>query len=422
MHFDKKWFIILVSVLRLMFCGPVAVWAGGPVGSSFVIGDQPVDTVCPAAAHNAIWAEYFVVWQNDRPAHDDIYGQLLTRDGKLSGSWRAVSAGAGVERRYPDVTHNLNFNEYLVVWEQTDSTTGVSIIRGQRIRDNGERVGGEIVISDPGPRLAYRPKVAHAFSAGAYLVVWENHTLGGVASDIVGQLVSGDGSLLGGNFPVALGTWSYNMKQPDLAYNRARNEFLVVWQKEEKSTGRNDIHGRRVTGGGVPLLPESIEIARYPKSSTEPAVAAIPKPAGWGRYLVVWELRQGPSNRDIMARVVNGDGTMAPGAFVINDLGADEFHPAVAGDEQAGRFLVAWVLSTQSLFLSHAREVTLEGELVGEPPVLADIFAHRPAVSDGTGGDFLVVLDGQTFSSNLDIHGQLWGNRAYLPILPRGFR
>lgn len=419
MHINRRWCVILVSVLVLLVCGPTAVHAGGPVGSSFVIGDQPVDTVYPAVAHNAIWADYFVVWQNDRPGNDDIYGQLLARDGKLSGGWRAVAAGAGVERRYPDVTHNLNFNEFLVVWEQTDSSTGIPSIRGQRIQDNGQRVGGEIVISSAGPRMAYQPKVAHAFSAGAYLVVWENYTLGGVSSDIAGQLVSGDGSLLGSNFTIAPGTWSFNMKQPDLAYNRARNEFLVVWQQEEKSTGRIDVHGRRITGGGLPLFPASMEIARYLKSSTEPAVAAIPKPSGSGRYLVAWELRQGPNNRDIMARVVNGDGTMAPGGFVINDLGADEFQPAVAGNEQAGRFLAAWVVSSQSLFLGHAREITLDGELVGEPPVLADVFAQHPAVSDGTGGDFLAVFDGQTFSSNLDIHGRLWGNRVYLPLARR---
>ena len=94
------------------------VLAGGePIENAFVVADQSVDTVHPAVAHNAIFDEYLVAWYNDRPGYDDIYAQLLDGNGSKIGGWRSIAAGTGAERRFPDVDHSLNFNEFLVVWE-----------------------------------------------------------------------------------------------------------------------------------------------------------------------------------------------------------------------------------------------------------------------------------------------------------------
>ena len=97
----------------------------------------------------------------------------------------------------------------------------------------------------------------------------------------------------------------------------------------------------------------------------------------------------------------------------------DEFAPAVAGNEQSQRFLVTWITAEQSLFISHAREVTTEGDMAPVAPLEPEVFADHPAVSSGPLADFLTVLDGQTLSSNLDIHGVLWGERVYLPLVIR---
>lgn len=415
-------FVSAAVILALCFVSPRTALAGGPIGGPFVIGDQPVDTVYPAVARSSIFDDYLVVWHRDYPSNPDVYGQLVTQDGRLSGNRWAIAAGLGTaQRRYPDVTFNPNWNEYLVVWEQQDPNSGATSIRGRRVQSTGEPVGTEIVISGPGPKLVSRPKVAHAFTSGTYLVVWENHTQGNVSNDVVGQLVSNNGSLMGANITIAQGTWAASMERPDLAYNRTLNEFLVVWQQEDQGTGRYDVYGRKVTGGGVLLFPDSIEISRYSVASTAPAVAAIPKPVGQGRYLVAWELQYTPSNKHIMARVVHGDGSMVTPGFYVAAAPVDEFHPAVAGNERTKRFLVSWTTADMSLFLCHARELTLEGELVSGDPVLAEVFADHSAVADGLLGDFLVVFDGQTHVGNLDIHGRLWGNRAYLPLQSRWF-
>jgi hypothetical protein len=413
-------FVSAAVIVALCLASPRTALAGGPVGTPFVIGDQPVDAVYPAVAHSSIFDDYLVVWHRDHPGNDDdVYGQLVNPDGSLSGGRWAIAAGLGpAQRRHPDVTFNPNWNEYLVVWEQHDPNSGATSIRGRRVQSTGEPVGAEILISGPGPRSVSRPQVAHAFTSGTYLVVWENHTQGSVSNDVVGQVVGNDGSLMGANMTIAQGSWTASMERPDLAYNRTLNEFLVVWQ-QDNGAGRYDVYGRKVTGGGVLLFPESVEIARYTVSSTAPAVAAIPKPIGQGRYLVAWELQYTLGNKQIMARVVHGDGSMVTPGFYVAAAPVDEFHPAVAGNEHGKRFLVSWTTADMSLLLCHARELTLQGEPASGDPVLAEVFADHSAVADGPLSDFLVVFDGQTLVGNVDIHGRLWGNHVYLPLLQR---
>jgi hypothetical protein len=419
----RRYLALCLAVLALLLAWPGAALAGGPIGSAFVIGDRPapVDAVHPSLAHNSIFGDYLVVWQNDRPGFDDIYGQRVSGDSRLVGGWRAIAAGAGAERRTPDVAHNLNFNEYLVVWEHTDSATGALSIRGQRVDSNGSRVGKEFTISGPGPKTVRRPRVAHAFQAGLYLVVWEQNVQGSPASDIAGQMVVGDGTLWGAPFVIAQGTWQHTMGQPDLAYNRARNEFLVTWNEEENNPSRHtNIRARRITGNGTPLQPPALQVTNYVQDSTNPAVAAIPEPPGKGGYLVAWELHASPGNRHVYARLIDGEGGMTIPVLDVAWSPRDEFAPAVAGNEQSQRFLVTWITAEQSLFLGHAREATMAGDMAPPAPLALGVFADHPAASSGPLASFLVAFDGQTLASNLDVHGVLWGERVYVPLVLHG--
>ncbi|MCK4724244.1 MAG: hypothetical protein KAT29_00505, partial [Anaerolineales bacterium] len=291
--------------------------SGAPIGGwPFTIADQPVDTVYPALAFNNIdiFAQYMAVWQNDRPGYDDIYGQLISKSGELIGGWRSIAAGQDAERRYPDVAYNPNFNEYLVVWEHENSSTGALSIRGQRISMNGDKEGIEIEISGPGPSSGFKPVVAHAFSAGIYLVVWENHTQGGLSNDIRAQLVSNTGALIGVNFDVATGTTQYSHELPDVAYNRRMNEYLVVWQRFDKNAnagaGIYDIYAQVVRPDRS--FGSTLQITYYTKSCTAPAVAAHPTATDKGQYLLVWQQHYSADDREIMGRFVYGDGNAAP--------------------------------------------------------------------------------------------------------------
>jgi len=401
--------------------------SGVPIGGwPFMIADQPVDTIYPALAFNNIdiFEQYMAVWQNDRPGYDDIYGQLISKSGELIGGWRAIAAGQDAERRYPDIAYNPNFNEYLVVWEHEDSSTGAFSIRGQRISMNGDKEGVEIEISESVLRSGFKPVVVHAFSAGIYLVVWENHTQGGLSNDIRAQLVSNTGALLGGNFDIATGTTQYSQELPDVAYNRRMNEYLVVWQRFDKNAnagaGIYDIYAQVVRPDNS--FGKTIQIAYYTASCTAPAVATHPTATEKGQYLVVWQQNYTADNRDIMERFVFGDGNAAPADFYISRQNTDEVEPAVAGSESGERFLVNWTnYSSPPVVVSYVRgrEISPTGSM-GQRQSLLGLGTKRSALAAGPGGDFKVAFDDVFLNTgNRDLLGQLWGNRIYLPALFR---
>jgi hypothetical protein len=417
MNIRRAWsatlFVGVVVVVALL---PTLVMAGNPVGLPILVGDEEVDAVSPAVAYNTIWEEYLVVWYNDRLGNDDVYGQLVSRHGALIGGHRAIAA-IGAERRYPDVIYNPNWNEYLVVWEHFDPGTGYFSIRGTRVASDGTATGGEIIISEPGPRLAFKPKVAHSFTSGYYLVVWQNHTVANIADDIHGQWVSNTGALSGGNFTIAQGTWQTSYELPDLAYNRRSNEFLVAWQQRDSGSGRYDVYARIVRPDGT-MAPSAIEIDQSGTDCLKPAVGAIPTATAAGQYLVVWENQFQPSDHDILARIVWGNGSPAAGVYYVSASIDQQIQPAVAGNERSKTYLISW---TEDLGWSniHALELSSTGVSLGGQHVLAGVYAGRSAVSDGPIGGFLVAYDDQPSTPNRDTWGYLWGNRVYVPIVRR---
>jgi hypothetical protein len=410
---------LLASVVLLTSHGLEVAYAGQPVGSTIFIYTDTTDNadqVHSAVAYNSAWEEYLVVWWNDRPGRDDIYGQRVSRDGMPIGHWFPVFDNPGPEMRYPDVAYNIERNEYLVVWEQEDGT--LPNIRGRVLSAEGDRLGKELVLgSGSGLRSRSRPAVAYASTSDRYLVVWTSHVLGSVSNDIEGQSLLGSGEPTGGNFLIAEGTWQATPEQPDLAYNRSRNEYLVAWQQMSVDY---DIYGRRVQGSGAPMGPGPFVISAQSGDDTAPAVAAIPTIPNEGQYLVVWASPWSPANVDIYGRRIRGDGSSEGPILWIAPVGGNAANPAVAGSEGAGQYLVAWnevIFPPDPYSGVRARALTLQGELLGEGAWLWWFYSDHPAVASGPLGDFLVTFD--ALEVDRGIYGQLWGNRSYLPLMVR---
>jgi hypothetical protein len=397
-----------------------SVAGGGPVGNVFTVTTENLREVNPAVAYNPDREEYLVVWYNDRSGNDDIRAQRISKNGELVGGAFYV-AGGSVERRHPDVAYNRQNQEYLVIWEE--HTTAVNIV-GQRVPETGGTQGGEIDITNhAGPAEARTPKVAYASTDGKWLVVWSFSPWGNDWS-IRGVNVEDDGSVAN-DFSVSHDPGGQAREVPDLAYNRARNEFLVAWQQWAGSD--YNIHARRVTGGGNPLQPTSIEISPIMGYDYKhPAVVAIPTIGSEGQYLVVYEDHS--VGKNISARLVDGSGTPDfSGSFTVNSLytaGDDSTAPDVAGADSAGHYLVVWEQEYSSGMLLfdgvYAREVSAGGDPAGDRETDAGgIYAEYPVVTDGPLGDFLIVFDDPTLIGDHNIYGRLWGNRLYLPLVMR---
>ena len=352
--------------LVLLLAIPINTDAGNPIDGLLTISADPEQEVYPAVAYNSQRQEYLVVWYNDRAGCDDIRAQRVSRNGALVSNPFYVSNGCPANRLYPDVTYNSTQNEYLVVWEHDDGTR--PNIHGWRVSATGQLQGGEITLgTGTALKSRYAPAVAYAYSSDKYLVVWKSFVQGNIANDIEGQALSSSGGLDGSNFLIAQGSWSEDHEQPDLAYNRAHNEFLTAWRRQNKTTGVYDIYGRRVKmAGGVAPMGSAFPIASQSGSVlgtvSHPAVAAIPKPPGVGQYLVVWERLFAPGDTDILGQRVDGDENLQ-GTFVdVTSLGSeDTFNPAVADNEAAERYLVAWTLPAGAVTGIKGRTVSTAG-------------------------------------------------------------
>jgi hypothetical protein len=114
----------------------------------------------------------------------------------------------------PAAVYNSTNNEYLVVWQADDNSGGVVDndieIFGQRLSATGVEIGtNDFRISQAGPDgegslfFATRPDVTYNSATNEYLVVWEADLFGGGAgsneNEITGQRLSATGTEIGTN-------------------------------------------------------------------------------------------------------------------------------------------------------------------------------------------------------------------------------
>jgi hypothetical protein len=267
-------------------------------------------------------------------------------------------------------------------------------------------------LSTPGP-----PAVACVTTSDRYFVVWAEAFHPTVTTDVVGQLLWTTLATDGGLQTISADPGGDPRRNPDVAYNRSRNEFLVAWEQE--SGGQWDVFARRVTGSGVPLFPAPITIDSSANDQRNPAVAAIPTAPNYGSYLVVYDREFSSSERDIYARKVNGDGTTGL-ITPISIPHEDEYAPVIAGDETSQRYLAAWrredYASPQSWDGMVAWQLDLGGSQIGHSHVIGGLDAEHVSVAAGSVGDYLMVYDDPLAASRA-IVGALLGKRAYLPAM-----
>ena len=133
----------------------------------------------------------------------------------------------------------------------------------------GSPVDGSFVISAGSEQEVY-PTVAYNSQRQEYLVVWYNDRPG--CDDIRAQRVSSGGALVGGPFYIAAGCPA-DRHYPDVAYNSAHDQYMVVWEQYEAANGYS-IKARRVSGTGQILmrriLPSAIRALTSIRRSSQP--------------------------------------------------------------------------------------------------------------------------------------------------------
>jgi len=391
-----------------------------PILGSFInIWDaDTVDNLEPAVAYNTNHDEYLVVWSNDRGGTWDIYAQRVGGDGALLSHF-TVFRDVGCKDWQPDVAYNPDQDEYLIVYTYEVSSSDYDIW-ARLVKWNGADLGdaryAEFPINQDSDKQ-WNPAVAYSNQSNEYLVVYENWWAGGTR-DIDARRVDSDGNALGQASGVNIATGAGQVRTfPDVAYNEARNEYLIVYNYTSGTYG--DILGKVASANLGTLSGEkSICVDSYDQDF--PAVAAGPD-----EYLVVWEDGDwGTNDYDIYARRVGGDGTPQddPGGFEIDGLGDGNLHvdPAVAYGAAYG-YLVAW------RYYEGGSDQNVYGRYVvpGKDKASGNEFAidsgsssqATPAVACNPFGTCLAVEEDNWPGGDYEIRGRfVTPNQVYLPL------
>ncbi len=219
--------------------------SGVLAGINFPISTAPDNQRFPKVAYDSLDNSYLIVWEDFRTGlvNIEIYGQRVSISGALVGSEIPISTSSESQTR-PAIAYDSANNEYLVVWYDYRSGNEYDIY-GQRVSSGGVLAGINFPISTASG-TQYGPAVGYNSTNDEYLVVWGDGRNGG-GLDSYGQRVSSGGVLVGSEIPISTAP-NYQENQA-VIYNSASGEYLVVWED-----GRNfndfDIYGQMMLGNG----------------------------------------------------------------------------------------------------------------------------------------------------------------------------
>jgi hypothetical protein len=327
-----------------------------PLPSMYLLGSEvqistpsiPIDANRhqPAVAYNYLHREFLVVWQNEWSGSWDIYAQRVSLAGQKVGSWFCITTGAE-DRIQPAVAYNATNDEYLIVWMK-EASSNVYEIWGRAIAWNNSSQKAEKQIITYPNRSFYGPRVAWNSFRNEYMVVWNafDTTTGfppGIPVDIAGARVSGNWSTI---YTSNILTSDSGPHQVDITYNVAMNEYFVAFVVvHTMATSGNDIYGLRVNGvTGTPVNPPG-PIVIYEddfdggrKHQNHPAVATNEQ----NKYMVVWEHEYDATDHDIYGREYNVNGTPVGSYFTISSWTEDDTVPALAAYGATNEWMAVW--------------------------------------------------------------------------------
>ncbi|MBN1361255.1 MAG: hypothetical protein JW993_11710 [Sedimentisphaerales bacterium] len=347
----------------------------------------------PRAAFNTTDGLYLTVHEYHYGAADwDIDGRVVDANGLAPNEAFGIAWNGSIVQQEPDIAYNPVANEFLVVYA---------------LAPDNWKISACIVAGDgtPGPFIPiatsvyreYHPSVACDPTTGEYLVVYEReYQLDSVEwREVWAQRVLQTGTLIADPYRISYpGTDSR-----DCAVACAGGQYMVVWT-EQQARGKGRILGRMIQFGYPSKTTFTLAQAR---DSVRPQIAYNPARA---EYLVVYQTRTGMgAHWSIEGVRINTVGEIKDATLIASPVEAHCTAPDVACTPADGRYVVTWIQSTSespSLLPSHqimALGIDGGGLPVGEPLPVSEpgmLGVPAPAIAAGSCGRALIVWDEQS--------------------------
>lgn len=363
------------------------------------------------------------VWEDKRTGTADIYAQRIDVNG--DALWTvdgvAVCTATGAQGLYHSSTGTTGFTPIVadgeggvwIVWQDERAfSTRQRDIYVQHLDADGTRrfaVNGIPVAARAG--MEDQPTLV-SDGAGGVIVVWQDRTVDPIFTDLHGQRIAPDGTLLwNGGEPRPLVVLAWDQDGPALCADGAGGAFLA-WSDARDDVG--DVYAQRVDAMGNGLWGVN-GIAVAVQEDGQDAITM--QLASDGEPVLAWVDRR-TGTPDIYAQKLNA-ATGAPrwtaGGRAVCTAAESQYRPALAPDGAGGAY-VAWfdyrVASGPPWDLNIYAQRVLAGGTVAwiangvavctAPDAQRDV----DVVSDGDGGLFLAWEDNRNGTGREDIYAQ----------------
>jgi hypothetical protein len=166
-------------------------------------------------------AGYVVAWSDAYyTGYYWLVASYVDTTGAVLDTVRRIGAQTMRSELRPDIA--FDGERCLVVWYNPDEPYGVC---GRYLNSNGQPE--DTIITVATTQAAFNVDPSTTFAPGKYLVVWADKRPGYSDLDILGQLVSPDGYLIGSTICIATGPT--NQMYPKVCFDG--NKFLAVWRE-----------------------------------------------------------------------------------------------------------------------------------------------------------------------------------------------
>jgi hypothetical protein len=373
----------------VLAAGSAGVDALDVVGEPIAVWDDDEENFPADVVHNPTHDEYLVLFCTHRGASIDIYARRVAGDGTVL-SWFAVAAGAGEEHLDARAAYSAAHDEYLVVWTRQQDTGTKDDVLARTVSWNGGLLGPVFTVVG-GADHQRAPDVAYNPANDEYLVVYHNQWAGGFEDVAAQRIRASDLAFLSW---ANIATGSGNRHYPRVAYSSAQNSYLIAYTLDQ-----NGVYAKLASSdlSGVSIAPEIV--IRYDAEfliSDRVGIAAGP-----GGYLVAWDEVHLPtvSMRSARARRVNHDGApQGPvNGFLVSDtmLIWNNTDSVGVGSGLSGHFVLAWRSDDPVGFYDvEAGVVVPETDTIAVGPIALsteEVNQYVPAIDCATVGSCLVA-------------------------------
>ncbi|MEN9360792.1 MAG: hypothetical protein RL095_2327 [Verrucomicrobiota bacterium] len=366
-----------------------------PVGEEFQVNSENYGT--GVAVSDLADGGLLFTWEryNTDNGTYDIYARRFDRELNPQGSdFMVNTTGISGEFQFEPSVSDLADGGYLLSWHAGNS--GTDDIFARRYDSDFNAIGNDFVVNS---NLSNSQKHGKGIGLadGGFLVTWSLNE-----GDIFARRFDASGNPVGNDF--AVNTTTAGTQDNAMAIALGDGGFLITWESE------GSICARRFDSAFNPVGNEFV-VSTTSGSMIHAQAASL---AGGG-FVITWE---GPGgNKDILARIYDGDFNPLGNDFVVNTTTLnDQATPRISGLDD-GSFVVSWhgnnpVTGSTDIFAAHfAADGTRISHSQQSGTVAADILTGSGNANDafinigagdsalGLAGDDVFALSASDFTA-----------------------